>query len=35
VTRLLNLKEAPALDASDALAIAMCHLHNAKRNILT
>ncbi|HNX68701.1 MAG TPA: crossover junction endodeoxyribonuclease RuvC [Candidatus Omnitrophota bacterium] len=34
VKRLLNLKEAPALDASDALAIAMCHLHNAKRNIL-
>ena len=33
VTRLLNLKESPALDASDALAIAMCHLHNAKRKI--
>lgn len=33
VKRLLNLKEAPALDASDALAIAMCHLHNAKWNI--
>jgi crossover junction endodeoxyribonuclease RuvC len=33
VKRLLNLKEAPALDASDALAIAMCHVHNAKRKI--
>lgn len=30
VRRLLNLKEAPALDASDALAIAMCHIHSAK-----
>lgn len=30
VKRLLNLKEAPALDASDALAIAMCHLHSGK-----
>ena len=34
VTRLLNLKEAPALDASDALAIAMCHLHSSKRKAL-
>jgi len=34
VKRLLNLKEAPALDASDALAIAMCHLHSSKRKIL-
>ena len=33
VKRLLNLKEAPALDASDALAIAMCHIHSAKRKI--
>ena len=33
VTRLLNMKSDPALDASDALAIAMCHLHNAKRKI--
>lgn len=31
VKRLLNLKEAPALDASDALAIAMCHLHSSRR----
>ena len=29
VKRLLNLKEAPALDASDALAIAMCYLHSS------
>lgn len=28
VTRLLGLAEAPPLDASDALAIAICHLHN-------
>jgi len=34
VKRLLNLKEAPALDASDALALAMCHLHNAKKRVL-
>ena len=34
VKRLLNLKEAPALDASDALAIAMCHLHSSKRKAL-
>jgi len=34
VQRLLNLKEAPALDASDALAIAMCHLHSSKRKVL-
>lgn len=30
VKRLLNLKEAPALDASDALALALCHIHSAK-----
>ncbi|OGX12263.1 MAG: crossover junction endodeoxyribonuclease RuvC [Omnitrophica bacterium RIFOXYB12_FULL_50_7] len=30
VKRLLNLKESPAPDASDALAIAMCHLHSLK-----
>lgn len=34
VTRLLGLKTAPSIDASDALAIAMCHLHSAKRKIL-
>jgi len=28
VMRLLNLKTAPSLDASDALAIALCHLHH-------
>ncbi len=33
VKRLLNLKEAPALDASDALALAMCHLHSSKQKI--
>ena len=33
VTRLLGLKKSPAPDAADALAIAMCHLHNAKRKI--
>lgn len=33
VTRLLNLKVNPAIDASDALAIAMCHLHNAKKKV--
>ena len=33
VKRLLNLKEAPALDASDALAIALCHIHSGKRKI--
>lgn len=31
VTRLLNLKAAPSLDASDALAIAMCHLHSHRK----
>jgi crossover junction endodeoxyribonuclease RuvC len=31
VKRLLNLKEAPALDASDALAIALCHAHSARQ----
>ena len=34
VKRLLNLKEAPALDASDALSIAMCHFHSSKRKVL-
>ena len=34
VKRLLNLKEVPAPDASDALAIAMCHFHNSKRKAL-
>ena len=34
VKRLLNLAEAPAQDASDALAIAMCHIHSAKRKVL-
>lgn len=31
VMRLLNLKTAPSLDASDALAIALCHSHSARR----
>ncbi len=31
VTKLLNLKEAPYADSADALAIAICHLHNHKR----
>lgn len=30
VTRLLSLKEVPFADSADALAIAICHLHNAK-----
>ena len=34
VKRLLNLKESPAPDAADALAIAMCHLHSSKRKVL-
>ncbi len=34
VKRLLNLKEAPAIDASDALAIAMCHIHSTKKKVL-
>jgi crossover junction endodeoxyribonuclease RuvC len=33
VKRLLNLREAPALDASDALALAMCHLHSSKNKM--
>jgi len=33
VKRLLNLREVPAPDAADALAIAMCHLHVCKRKI--
>ncbi len=28
VTKLLNLKDAPYADSADALAIAICHLHN-------
>lgn len=38
VKRLLNLKDAPAVDASDALAIAMCHLHvssNKRKGLCT
>jgi thiol-disulfide isomerase/thioredoxin len=31
VTRLLSLKETPYADSADALAIAICHLHNARR----
>jgi crossover junction endodeoxyribonuclease RuvC len=34
IKQLLRLKEIPAPDASDALAIALCHLHNAKRKVL-
>jgi len=34
VKRLLSLKEAPALDASDALALAMCHLHSSERRFV-
>lgn len=30
VTRLLSLKEAPYADSADALAIAICHLHNSR-----
>ncbi len=33
IKRLLALKDDPAVDAADALAIAMCHLHHAKRKI--
>jgi crossover junction endodeoxyribonuclease RuvC len=33
VTKLLALKAAPSLDASDALAIALCHSHSAKSEI--
>ena len=29
VKRLLGLEEDPSLDASDALAVAICHLHRA------
>ncbi len=32
VTKLLNLKEAPYADSADALAIAICHLHNRHRS---
>ncbi len=31
VTRLLSLKDMPYADSADALAIAICHLHNARR----
>ena len=31
VKTLLNLKISPAADAADALAVAICHLHNANR----
>ena len=34
IKHLLHLKEVPAPDASDALAIALCHLHSAKRKVL-
>ena len=34
VKKLLGLKEVPAPDASDAIAIALCHIHSAKREIL-
>ena len=30
VTRLLSLKDTPYADSADALAIAICHLHNAR-----
>lgn len=33
VTRLLGLKDSPAADAADALAIALCHLHSSRRKI--
>ena len=29
IIKLLNLKEVPPLDASDALAVALCHAHSA------
>ena len=32
VTKLLNLKEEPYADSADALAIAICHLHNHNRS---
>ena len=32
VTKLLNLKEMPYADSADALAIAICHLHNRHRS---
>ncbi len=34
VKKLLGLAEVPAPDASDALAIALCHIHSAKRKVL-
>jgi crossover junction endodeoxyribonuclease RuvC len=34
VVSLLGLREAPREDAGDALAIAICHLHNATRHRL-
>jgi crossover junction endodeoxyribonuclease RuvC len=35
VTRLLGLAAAPPLDASDALAVAICHHHRARRPVLS
>ncbi len=32
VTKLLNLKDSPYADSADALAIAICHLHNRHRS---
>ncbi|OQA55985.1 MAG: Crossover junction endodeoxyribonuclease RuvC [Candidatus Omnitrophica bacterium ADurb.Bin277] len=29
ITRLLGLRTAPSVDASDALAVALCHIHSA------
>ena len=34
VINLLNLKELPAKDASDALAVAICHSHTLKRRVI-
>jgi crossover junction endodeoxyribonuclease RuvC len=34
IKQLLRLKEVPAPDASDALAIALCHIHSSKRKVL-
>lgn len=34
VTNLLNLKELPAEDASDALAVAICHSHTLKDRVI-
>jgi len=35
VCRLLKLTEKPAVDAADALAIAICHAHSRKMNAVT